>query len=105
MADKTVASAPGASTAALLERSAALAAEAKRLLRELSGSNGANRRPEELLDKAVQLKDAGWFDFACRILVFARQHRTSDDALRYRLAQQLALCTYKNEDAPLIDRL
>jgi predicted acylesterase/phospholipase RssA len=73
--------------------------EAKRVLRARSGT------PGELLALATRLKDAGHFDFACRVLAVAREQRTNDEPLRHRLAQQHALCTYKNPDAPLVDRL
>jgi hypothetical protein len=80
-------------------RASELIDNAKRTLRARTGT------PMELLAQAKQLKDAGRFDFACRILALARAQRTSDDRQRQLLAQQHALCTYKNPDAPLIDRL
>jgi hypothetical protein len=81
------------------ERDSALIHDAKRWVRAPSAS------ATELLAQAKQLKDAGHFDFACRLLALARKIRTNGGPLRHLLAQQHALCTYKNPDAPLIDRL
>ena len=60
---------------------------------------------EEDRDLARQLKKHNLFDFACRLLARARQKPTNDKKLRRELAQTHALCTYKNPDAPLIERL
>jgi predicted acylesterase/phospholipase RssA len=87
------------STSQRLAQDAALVEAAKRTLRARVGS------PRDLLKQAKQLKNVQRFDLACRILALARQQPTNDDKLRYALAQQHALCTYKNPDAPLTDRL
>jgi predicted acylesterase/phospholipase RssA len=72
---------------------------AKKSLRERTQSIDA------LLVLAEELKQAELFDFACRVLALAREQRTSDAGKRSALALQHALCTYKNPDLPLTDRL
>ena len=73
--------------------------DAKAALRSGGGT------PEEDLALAKKLKQHNLFDFASRILAHGRTKPTNDGALRRLLAQQHALCTYKNPDAPLIERL
>jgi hypothetical protein len=82
-------------------------AKARRELIEKAKSNlrSGGGTPEEGRDLAKELKKANIFDFACRVLALARKKPTNDTALRRLLAQQHALCTYKNPDAPLVERL
>jgi len=88
-----------ASTTPSPQHASALVAEAKSMLRSKSGTT------DERLALAKRLQKDNHFDFACRVLALAREVRTSDDTLRCLLAQQHALCTYKNPDAPVVDRL
>ena len=52
-----------------------------------------------------QLKTGEMFDYACRVLVLLRSADTGDSALRLKLAQTHAFCTYKNQDEPVLERL
>jgi predicted acylesterase/phospholipase RssA len=54
---------------------------------------------------AEQLKTGEMFDYACRLLVLLRSADTGDNALRLKLAQTHAFCTYKNQDQPVLERL
>ncbi|HVG56708.1 MAG TPA: patatin-like phospholipase family protein [Vicinamibacterales bacterium] len=91
-----------ATTVAYQKRAAerrSLMEDAKAALRSGGGT------PEEDHDLAIKLKKHDLFDFACRLLARARQKPTHDKKLRRELAQTHALCTYKNPDAPLVERL
>lgn len=99
MTARVMDTAPAAPGSRASRRSPALVEEAKAALRRRGDS------PADLLALAKRLRSADQFDFACRILALAREAKTSDEALRAVLAQQHALCTYKNPDAPLTDRL
>jgi predicted acylesterase/phospholipase RssA len=82
------------------------AAERRRLVDEAkSALRSGGGTPEEDLALAKALKRHNLFDFACRLLALARKKPTNNAALQRLLAQQHALCTYKNPDAPLIERL
>jgi predicted acylesterase/phospholipase RssA len=59
----------------------------------------------DVMGLVKKLKRHNLFDFACRVLALARKKPTNDAGLRRLLAQQHALCTYKNPDAPLVERL
>jgi predicted acylesterase/phospholipase RssA len=61
--------------------------------------------PLELLRIATELKGLRAFDKARRILSLARQQGIPDSRLRIKLAQQHALCTYKDPDLPAGERL
>jgi predicted acylesterase/phospholipase RssA len=98
MAPRTVQAAAGSTSARADEREA-LITEAKTALRTDALS------AQELLALAKRLKGRTLFDFACRVLALARTKPTNSTQLRDTLAQQHALCTYKNPDAPLVDRL
>jgi predicted acylesterase/phospholipase RssA len=52
-----------------------------------------------------QLKTGEMFDYACRLLALLRSADTGDNALRLKLAQMHAFCTYKNQDQPVLERL
>ena len=52
-----------------------------------------------------QLKTGEMFDYACRVLLLLRSADTGDSALRLKLAQTHAFCTYKNQDQPVLERL
>lgn len=54
---------------------------------------------------AEQLKRGEMFDYACRLLLLLRSADTGDNALRLKLAQTHAFCTYKNQDQPVLERL
>jgi predicted acylesterase/phospholipase RssA/cellulose biosynthesis protein BcsQ len=62
---------------------------------------------EDLFALAKTLKDARYFDLARLLLVLARQALPSsaDPARSVLYAQQQALCTYKNSQAPVDERL
>lgn len=68
---------------------------------------GASARPADLLPLALSLKRDRYFGYARRILARARQDPASreDSALRQKLGQQHALCTYYDRDLPEADRL
>jgi predicted acylesterase/phospholipase RssA len=61
--------------------------------------------PSRALELAKKLKNAQWFDYARKILALARKENIPDSALRLKLAQQHALCTYKDPDLPAGKRL
>jgi predicted acylesterase/phospholipase RssA len=63
--------------------------------------------PREVLELATRLKELKCFTYARRILArIIRDERIHEDKkLRLKIYQQLALCTYKDEDLPADDRL
>src|SRR5688572_31347256 len=77
----------------------AVIADAKRVLRERAIS------PSDALPIVKQLKEEQLFDYACRVLALVRTKATPDDKLRLKLAQEHALCTYKDQDQPSPERL
>jgi len=77
----------------------ALQDSAKRILR------GEQRDPAELLKLASALKKARDFTTARRLLARARDGLITDPALRLKIGQQHALCTYKDPNLPADDRL
>jgi predicted acylesterase/phospholipase RssA len=83
------------------EEKALLVAQASDILR------GTYRRPAEILSLAKRLKDFKQFGYARRILARARKDSTINDdtALRLKIHQQSALCTYKDPDLPVDSRL
>ncbi|MEA3210545.1 MAG: hypothetical protein QOE70_3602 [Chthoniobacter sp.] len=83
------------------ERADQRVAEALRILR------GAQETPENLLQLATDLRKQNEFGYARRLLARARQHPSIHDnaPLRRKLAQQHALCTYKDPDLILDERL
>jgi predicted acylesterase/phospholipase RssA len=68
---------------------------------------GKSRTPKEILDLSQELKAAQQFGYARRILARARRSPalSEDSALRLKIHQQSALCTYKDPDLPLDSRL
>jgi predicted acylesterase/phospholipase RssA len=62
--------------------------------------------PAEMLKLSQLLKAELKFSYARRLLARARNHKDIDtDPNRVRIFQQLALCTYKDEDLPADERL
>lgn len=74
---------------------------AKQILR------GQQAGPREMLDLAQKLKGELRFGYARRLLLRASQHKdiALDLRLREKIYQQLALCTYKDEDLPADEKL
>ena len=68
---------------------------------------GRQAEPREMLELAKTLKGELKFTYARRLLARASNHESiaRDKRLRERIFQQLALCTYKDEDLPADDRL
>lgn len=68
---------------------------------------GGQEDPETILALAMELKGENRFTYARRLLVRASRHKdiASDKKLRLKIYQQLALCTYKDEDLPADERL
>jgi predicted acylesterase/phospholipase RssA len=68
---------------------------------------GKSRTPKEILDLSQELKAAQQFGYARRILSRARRSPalSEDPALRLKIHQQSALCTYKDPDLPVDSRL
>ena len=62
-------------------------------------------KPEDAKPLIRTLKREQLFDYACRVLAFVRTQPIPDPALSLFLAQQHALCTYKDQDQPTLDRL
>src|SRR5688500_15795231 len=75
--------------------------KAKELLR------GAEAAPVELLDLAKKLKSETRFSYARRLLLRASNHQSvvKDKKLQLKIQQELALCTYKDQDLPAHKRL
>src|SRR5438093_396652 len=78
---------------------AALVVEAKRILRQRTFA------PDDAIPLVKRLKREQLFDYACRVLTLVRRQPTPNDKLRQQLAQQHALCTYKDQDQPSPERL
>ena len=68
---------------------------------------GQAATPAEMLQIAKGLKQEMRFGLARRLLTRASNHENieSDKALKETIVQQLALCSYKDEELPLDDRL
>jgi predicted acylesterase/phospholipase RssA len=62
-------------------------------------------KPLELHALAMRLLDRNKITYACQVLSVAEElHRTHDE-LWFKIQRRLALCTYKDPDQPLSDRL
>lgn len=68
---------------------------------------GRQAQPREMLELAKKLKGETRFSYARRLLARASAHESiaRDKKLRETIFQQLALCTYKDQDLPLDERL
>jgi predicted acylesterase/phospholipase RssA len=68
---------------------------------------GRQAEPREMLELANKLKGETRFSYARRLLARASTHESiaRDKKLREDIFQQLALCTYKDQDLPVDDRL
>ena len=66
---------------------------------------GKEDTPENLLALSKKLQAENAFKYGRRILARARRQSIADTRLRLQLAQQHALCTYKDPDLPAEERL
>src|SRR5262245_39364925 len=68
---------------------------------------GGQEGPQKMLDLAMKLKGELRFTYARRLLLRASKHKDTalDHDLREKIFQQLALCTYKDEDLSADERL
>ena len=68
---------------------------------------GGQAEPREILELAKKLKGELRFGYARRLLLRASNHEDidKDPKLRETIFQQLALCTYKDQDLPVDERL
>lgn len=68
---------------------------------------GGQEDPQTIFDLARELKNENRFTYARRLLLRASKHKdtSSNKPLRLKIYQQLALCTYKDEDLPADERL
>lgn len=68
---------------------------------------GGQEDPQTILALAMELKGENRFTYARRLLLRASKHKdtSSNKKLRLKIYQQLALCTYKDEDLPADERL
>lgn len=68
---------------------------------------GGQETPQRMLELATKLKGELRFSYARRLLLRASNHKDTalDQELREKIIQQLALCTYKDEDLPADERL
>jgi predicted acylesterase/phospholipase RssA len=68
---------------------------------------GGQETPQRILELATELKGELRFGYARRLLLRASQHKDTplDPQLREKIYQQLALCTYKDQDLPADERL
>src|SRR6185295_16889069 len=68
---------------------------------------GGQETPQRMLELATKLKSELRFGYARRLLLRASQHKDTplDKKLHEKIYQQLALCTYKDEDLPADERL
>jgi hypothetical protein len=87
--------------AAIPQRESKIVKEALLILR------GGQETPQRMLELATKLKAELRFGYARRLLLRASQHKDTplDKKLREKIYQQLALCTYKDQDLPADDRL
>lgn len=65
---------------------------------------GEELAPKASLDLAKKLKQESEFGYARKVLAKGRQREVDDAALRLKLAQQQALCTYKDPNLPADER-
>ncbi|MCG6926484.1 MAG: patatin family protein, partial [Acidobacteria bacterium] len=84
---------------AIAKRRGELRKEAQDLLRKQGGD------PQELLDRAEDLKEVNEFGYARRLVGRAREQPTMDPELCRRLRHRHALCTYKDADLPVYEKL
>ncbi|HEX8117860.1 MAG TPA: hypothetical protein VF521_11360, partial [Pyrinomonadaceae bacterium] len=75
--------------------------EAQEILR------GKSATPEGMLELSKRLKEQKEFGYARRVLARARRSSAlgAEPALRLKIYQQSALCTYKDPDLPVDRRL
>ncbi|MEN3326247.1 MAG: hypothetical protein V7638_1054 [Acidobacteriota bacterium] len=68
---------------------------------------GGQETPQRILELATKLKGELRFGYARRLLLRASQHKETplDQKLHEKVYQQLALCTYKDQDLPADERL
>lgn len=68
---------------------------------------GGQDDPPTIFNLAMELKNENRFTYARRLLLRASKHKetSSNKKLRLKIYQQLALCTYKDEDLPADERL
>jgi predicted acylesterase/phospholipase RssA len=68
---------------------------------------GGQEDPQTIFSLAMELKGETRFTYARRLLLRASKDRdiASNKPLRLKIFQQLALCTYKDEDLPADERL
>lgn len=66
---------------------------------------GQEANPAEILALVKRLKKERAFDYARKLLALARTENIHDADLRLKLAQEHALCTYKDPDLPVGERL
>jgi predicted acylesterase/phospholipase RssA len=68
---------------------------------------GGQAGPQKMLQLAKDLKGELRFSYARRLLLRASQHKdiALDKKLREKIYQELALCTYKDQDLPADERL
>ncbi|HJX91561.1 MAG TPA: tetratricopeptide repeat-containing protein, partial [Pyrinomonadaceae bacterium] len=74
--------------------------------RALEILRGKQSEPREMLELAKKLKGETRFSYARRLLARASNHESisREKKLRETIFQQLALCTYKDQDLPADDR-
>jgi predicted acylesterase/phospholipase RssA len=92
---------PAASNTVIPPRKSPNVERAKVILR------GGQEDPQTIFDLAMELKGENRFTYARRLLLRASKHKeiASNRKLRQKTYQQLALCTYKDEDLPADERL
>jgi len=61
--------------------------------------------PAAMYALALRLIDQNRFTYAAQLLTVAEQIHREPDALWFNISRKLALCTYKDQDQPLADRL
>src|SRR5215216_5046123 len=68
---------------------------------------GGQEEPRKMLELATRLKGELRFSYARRLLLRASEHKDTavDKKLKTKIFQQLALCTYKDQDLPADERL
>jgi predicted acylesterase/phospholipase RssA len=66
---------------------------------------GKAASPESILELSKRLKHFNAFNYARRVLTLACKEPIADKKLELELEQQRALCTYRDQDLPIVDRL
>jgi predicted acylesterase/phospholipase RssA len=61
--------------------------------------------PQPLYELASRLAKRNRFTLACQLLRIAKERCQPPDPLAFLITRKLALCTYKDQDQPLADRL